>query len=83
MLVEQYREAVSTDVRASTAESLTAREIEILQLVAEGKPNKEIAAEVFISVKTVEKHRQRVMSKLQIHDVAGLTRFAIRQKIIS
>lgn len=56
---------------------LTSRESEVLQLVAEGKANKQTAAELRISIKTVEKHRQSLMAKLDIHDVAGLTRYAI------
>ena len=61
---------------------LTPREREVLQLIAEGKANKETAAELKISVKTVEKHRQKVMEKLGIHDTAGLTRYAIANGII-
>ncbi len=57
--------------------SLTSRETEVLQLVAEGLANKQIAAELAISIKTVEKHRQQAMNKLNIHDTAGLTRYAI------
>jgi DNA-binding NarL/FixJ family response regulator len=61
---------------------LTSREVEVLQLIAEGKANKETAAELGISIKTVEKHREKVMSKLNIHDTAGLTRYAISAGII-
>ncbi|MCL5098676.1 MAG: response regulator transcription factor, partial [Candidatus Omnitrophica bacterium] len=61
---------------------LTSREMEVLQLIAEGKANKETAAELGISIKTVEKHREKVMSKLNIHDTAGLTRYAISAGII-
>jgi DNA-binding NarL/FixJ family response regulator len=61
---------------------LTTREAEVLQLIAEGSANKQIAAELCISIKTVEKHRQQVMNKLGIHDVAGLTRHAIAKGII-
>ncbi|MDB6031717.1 MAG: LuxR family transcriptional regulator [Verrucomicrobiales bacterium] len=61
---------------------LTSREYEVLQLIAEGQANKQIAAELSISIKTVEKHRQQVMNKLNIHDVAGLTRHAISKGII-
>jgi len=64
------------------AAGLTSREMEVLQLIAEGKANKETAAELGISVKTVEKHREKVMSKLNIHDTAGLTRYAISAGII-
>lgn len=61
---------------------LTSRELEVLQLIAEGRPNKLIAAELGISIKTVEKHRQQVMDKLNIHETAGLTRYAISKGII-
>ena len=61
---------------------LTAREAEVLQLIVEGKANKETAAVLHISVKTVEKHRQSLMTKLDIHDVAGLTQYAIARGIV-
>lgn len=61
---------------------LSSREIEVLQLIAEGQANKQVAGELGISVKTVEKHRQRLMQKLNIHDTAGLTRYAIAAGII-
>ena len=61
---------------------LSSREVEVLQLIAEGKANKQVAAELGISVKTVEKHRQHLMSKLDLHDTAGLTRYAIAAGII-
>jgi DNA-binding NarL/FixJ family response regulator len=61
---------------------LTSRETEVLQLVAEGAANKQVAAELNISIKTVEKHRQHLMDKLNIHDTAGLTRFAISSGVI-
>jgi DNA-binding NarL/FixJ family response regulator len=64
------------------ATGLTSRELEVIQLVAEGQPNKRIAMELNISIKTVEKHRQHLMDKLSIHDTAGLTRYAIAQGII-
>ena len=61
---------------------LTSREMEALQLIAEGKANKEIASVLAISIKTVEKHREHLMMKLDIHDTAGLTRYAIGAGII-
>jgi DNA-binding NarL/FixJ family response regulator len=64
------------------AAGLTSREMEVLQLVAEGKANKETAAELGIGIKTVEKHREHLMEKLSIHDTAGLTRYAISAGII-
>jgi DNA-binding NarL/FixJ family response regulator len=61
---------------------LTSREMEVLQLIAEGKANKETASELGIGLKTVEKHREHLMEKLDIHDTAGLTRYAISAGII-
>lgn len=62
--------------------SLTAREREILTLVAEGKRNREIAETLGISVKTVESHRARIMEKLSAHDRVQLVRYAIREGLI-
>jgi len=61
---------------------LTRREREVLQLVAEGASNKQVAAGLKISIKTVEKHRQHLMNKLNIHDTATLTRYAIGAGVI-
>jgi len=75
----------STDgvgLRKNRTTELTSRESELLQLIAEGQANKQIASELGISIKTVEKHRQNLMEKLNIHDIAGLTRFAIAAGII-
>ena len=82
-LLEHYRESFlkGMPVRRRT-DLLTSREAEVLQLIAEGKPNKQIAADLCISIKTVEKHRHQVMNKLNIHDIAGLTRYAISKGII-
>jgi len=61
---------------------LTRREAEVLQLIAEGKANKQTAAELGISIKTVEKHRTSLMAKLDIHDTAGLTCYALSEGMI-
>lgn len=63
-------------------ESLSSREMEVLQMIAEGSANKQIAGELGISVKTVEKHRDSLMKKLDIHDTASLTRHAIAEGIV-
>jgi DNA-binding NarL/FixJ family response regulator len=68
--------------RREVGDRLTRREAEVLQLVAEGSANKQIAAALGISIKTVEKHRQHLMDKLNIHDTAGLTRHAIATGVI-
>ncbi len=62
---------------------LTEREREILQVVAEGMTNQEIAAKLCISASTVDTHRKNIMSKLDIHSVAGLVKYAIRHKIVT
>ena len=61
---------------------LTQREVEILQLVAEGLSNKEIGERLFISHRTVDTHRTNLMSKLSVHNVAGLVRFAIENGLV-
>ncbi len=60
---------------------LTNREVEVLGLITDGLCNKQIADKLFISIKTVEKHRQKVMKKLNLHSVALLTKFALAQGI--
>jgi DNA-binding NarL/FixJ family response regulator len=62
--------------------ALSSREVEVLQLVAEGRANKQVARELGISIKTVEKHRQNLMNKLDLHDTAGLTRYAVAAGVI-
>jgi DNA-binding NarL/FixJ family response regulator len=67
----------------SPLEGLTQRQSEILQLIAEGHSTKQIAAMLELGVKTVETHRARLMDRLDIHDVAGLVRFAIRAGLVT
>ena len=81
-----YRDQASGAVPAAdaqAAERLTARQREILQLIAEGKTTKEIAQVLTLSAKTVEMHRAQLMERLDIHDVAGLVRYALRTGIIA
>ena len=81
-VLDDYVRHVPTDSSASFS-SLTAREREVLQLVAEGKTTKEMAACLHVSVKTIEAHRTHIMEKLRIDSIAGLTKFAIREGITS
>ena len=67
----------------SSMDALTARQREILQMVAEGKSTKQIAFELNVSVKTVETHRAALMERLDIHDIAGLVLYAVRRGLIS
>ena len=64
-------------------ERLTPRERQVLQLLAEGGTNRAIAQELVISVKTVEKHRTKLMGKLHVHDLTGLVRIAVKQGLAS
>jgi DNA-binding NarL/FixJ family response regulator len=80
-LHKQQKPARGKPLRQCVAR-LTSRELEVLQLIAEGEPNKQVADELKISIKTVEKHRQSMMQKLDIHDAASLTRYAIGAGII-
>ena len=68
---------------APPGDVLSSRERQVLQLVAEGKTTKEIAALLGISIKTADNHRSRIMQKLDIHDTAGLVRFAIRRGLVN
>src|SRR5207245_7732235 len=68
---------------SSPLEELTAREREVLQLVALGQTNRQIAQRLGLSAKTVDGHRTRIMAKLDLHDAASLTRFAIRHGLVS
>ena len=81
-LREQYQSSSNRPHGKETAPRLTSRELEILQLIAEGYTNKQIAAQLGVSIKTVEKHRLQLMKKLDIHEIAGLTRYAIDKGII-
>jgi DNA-binding NarL/FixJ family response regulator len=79
-------QAVVEACRAAAAEDrarLTSRERQVVQLVAEGKSTKQIAALLAITLKTAEFHRARVMKKLDVHDVAGLVRYAIREGLFT
>jgi DNA-binding NarL/FixJ family response regulator len=65
------------------ASDLTVREREVLTLIAEGLCNKEIADRLYIGTRTIETHRERLMRKLNIHSIAGLTRFAVSHGLIT
>lgn len=81
-IVDIMRELMVNPQQADSLEELTTREREILQLIAESNTSKEIAAQLDISVKTADTHRANLMKKLDVHDVAGLTRAAIAFGII-
>ena len=81
MVLQKYLDGNPEQVN-SEATSLTPREREVVQLVAEGRTNKEVATTLNISVKTAETHRTNIMRKLDCHSLSELVRYAIRNKII-
>lgn len=80
-VVESYKKRVSTE--GHFVGQLTQRQREILQLIAEGRTTKEIASILSVAVKTVDAHRTQMMNRLDIHDIAGLVRYAIRVGLIN
>jgi DNA-binding NarL/FixJ family response regulator len=72
-----------TSATASPLERLTTRQREVLQLIAQGNTTKEVARKLKISVKTADTHRSQLMQELDIHEIAGLVRFAIRSGLIT
>ena len=82
MVIKDYVHNLSK-TEFSVASILTPREREVLQLLAEGKTTKQIAVSLNVSVKTIETYRQQIMHKLDLHSVAELTRYAIREGITS
>lgn len=81
-VIEGYLEGRKGVKSKSSWDTLTQREREVLKLIAEGFKNKEIADYLFISLKTVEKHRANLMKKLDLHNAAALTAFAIERGLI-
>jgi two-component system, NarL family, response regulator NreC len=82
-VIEGYIEGKKSLKSRTSWETLTQREREILKLIAEGYRNKEIAGDLCISVKTVEKHRANLMEKLDLHSIQALTTFAIEKGLVS
>jgi len=82
MVLEKYINQLQDD-DCSPFSTLTARERAVLQLLAEGKSTKQIAVYLCLSVKTIETHRKKIMDKLNIHSIAELTKYAIREGLTS
>jgi DNA-binding NarL/FixJ family response regulator len=82
-VIEGYLERRKEIKTSSAWDTLTQREREILKLIAEGYKNKEIAGDLFISLKTVEKHRANLMRKLDLHNAAALTAYAMEKGLVT
>lgn len=83
MLAEEYTRSMQSKGLEDSFELLSAREREVLQLLAEGKTNKEVAELLNISNSTIETHRQHIMQKLNLHNTAELVLYAVRKKIVT
>jgi DNA-binding NarL/FixJ family response regulator len=81
-LIDDYLDKTQVPHTETLCPRLTDREVEVLQLVAEGKSNSEIASLLNISIKTVSTHRAHIMKKLDIHDALGLAKYAIRKGLV-
>lgn len=82
VVVDDYIKHLSTSADSPLA-TLTSREREVLQLVAEGRSTKQVALELHVSTKTIEANRRQIMEKLELHSVAELTKYAIREGLTS
>ena len=82
-VIEGYLEGKEGSLSGSSWQKLSQREREVLKLIAEGYKNKEIAEDLCISLKTVEKHRANLMKKLDLHNAAGLTVYAVERGLVS
>ncbi len=84
-IIDDYLKRSNSDARptASTGRSISPREREVLQLIAEGCSTKEAAARLHLSVKTIETHRRQIMDKLGIYNIAGLIKYAVREGLAS
>jgi two-component system response regulator NreC len=82
-VIEGYLEGKEDSQSVSSWQKLSQREREVLKLIAEGYKNKEIAEDLCISLKTVEKHRANLMKKLDLHNAAGLTVYAVEKGLVS
>ncbi len=83
IVVQDYMKHLSGEVEVGPSRGLTTREREVLQLFAEGKSTKEIAGILHVSVKTIETHRKHIMDKLDLHSIAELTKWAVREGLTS
>jgi DNA-binding NarL/FixJ family response regulator len=81
-IVARYFESGTSDTKQTPFDTLTAREKQVLKLIAEGRRNRDIAKYLFISVKTVEKHRSNLMHKTNLHNTAALTSLAMEKGLV-
>ncbi len=83
VVIDDFIQGGASEEGATVASVLSAREREVLQLIAEGWSTKQIASHLYVSVKTIETHRRQIMKKLDLHNIADLTKYAIREGLTS
>jgi DNA-binding NarL/FixJ family response regulator len=83
VVIDDFLVGATPEDVPSAASQLSSREREVLQLIAEGWSTKQIASHLFVSVKTIETHRRQIMKKLDLHSIADLTKYAIREGLTS
>ena len=83
VVIDDFLQGGYSGQTATAKTSLSAREREVLQLIAEGWSTKQIASHLYVSIKTIETHRRQIMKKLDLHTIADLTKYAIREGLTS
>ena len=83
VVIDDFLLGASSEKTATPTSLLSAREREVLQLIAEGWSTKQIASHLYVSIKTIETHRRQIMKKLDLHNIAELTKYAIREGLTS
>ena len=83
VVIDDFLQGASSKEVASATSKLSPREREVLQLIAEGWSTKQIASHLYVSIKTIETHRRQIMKKLDLHNIADLTKYAIREGLTS
>ena len=83
VIIDDFLLGGSSEEVSTAASVLSAREREVLQLIAEGWSTKQIASHLYVSIKTIETHRRQIMKKLDLHTIADLTKYAIREGLTS
>lgn len=83
VVIDDFLQGGSSEKGSTVTSQLSPREREVLQLIAEGWSTKQIASHLYVSIKTVETHRRQIMKKLDLHAIADLTKYAIREGLTS
>jgi len=83
VVIDDFLLGGASEEAATAASQLSAREREVLQLIAEGWSTKQIASHLYVSIKTIETHRRQIMKKLDLHSIADLTKYAVREGLTS